>query len=368
MKIGIVTQPLIDNYGGILQNYALQQALTKLGHSPFTYDTCYRWDIIRYGMAVLNIAAHKLAGRWHDVQYPAKPYKGFMRKKSIGKFIAEHIATVAAQNGITLESGPCPDALIVGSDQVWRPLYNRDDSCSPLGNSFLDFADSHDEILKLSYAASFGVDNWEYDDRRTEYCAGLLRKFKAVSVREASGIELCRRHLSRPDAVKVPDPTLLLNSAEYRKLYSRSHLEQEPYAFISLLNSSEEIRANLRNICRSMKLRARFLFEEEMSPEKWLRTIDEAAVVITDSFHCMLFSILLHTKIIVKPSSMRGQNRFEELANSLGIAPGDIFISEYAEIPTAMTKSVNFKKTDEYIGEMRANGYSFLNNGLNNNK
>src|SRR5690606_31555421 len=79
------------------------------------------------------------------------------------------------------------DAYVVGSDQSWRPRY------SPMiTNYFLDFANDQKKIKRISYAVSFGVSNWEFNDEETRICKKLLEKFDAISVREDSGVTLVR--------------------------------------------------------------------------------------------------------------------------------------------------------------------------------
>lgn len=101
------------------------------------------------------------------------------------------------------------DAIIVGSDQVWRPDYS---SCQP--NYFLDFLPKDSKIRRISNAASFGGDNWDWSTELTARCAKLLQLFDAVSVREASGVRLCKEHFN-VGAVNVLDPTMLLDPEDY---------------------------------------------------------------------------------------------------------------------------------------------------------
>src|SRR5699024_10497178 len=105
------------------------------------------------------------------------------------------------------------DALIVGSDQIWRPNYTPN-----IFHYFLNFAKS--DQLKLAYAASFGTDEFLFSEEQTEICKALLQKFKAVSVREDSGVELCRRYFGC-QAEHLVDPVFLLTKAHYRKLMSQ---------------------------------------------------------------------------------------------------------------------------------------------------
>ena len=187
MKIGILTQHFLLNYGGIIQNFALQQVLVKLGHAPLTFehDTCYsrtRW--------FLRTIKHILRTRSFR-NLPVYPiYKGRIGNKNFIKFVLKNIKSVPVTDftpSLTAQYGI--DAYVVGSDQVWRPAFNLGPR---LGNMFLDFAD--DKVKKFSYAASFGCREWEYTKDKEKTCSRLAKRFDAISVREASAVDLCKNH------------------------------------------------------------------------------------------------------------------------------------------------------------------------------
>ena len=98
------------------------------------------------------------------------------------------------------------DAFIVGSDQVWRPSYNQH-----LEQAFLNFTENWKNVKRIAYAASFGVDNWEFTKKQTKECKRLVQKFDFVSVREDTAVNLCKEHLGI-EATHVLDPTLLLSA------------------------------------------------------------------------------------------------------------------------------------------------------------
>lgn len=101
------------------------------------------------------------------------------------------------------------DAVIVGSDQTWRPKYSPN-----IYDFYLDFISKDKRIKRIAYASSFGVDDWEYSAEETKKCAKLSKLFDGISVREQSGIDLCKDHLG-VDSELALDPTLLLNKDDY---------------------------------------------------------------------------------------------------------------------------------------------------------
>lgn len=221
MKIGIVTQPLVNNYGGILQNYALQEVLRRMGHSPVTIDqptfrpvskakksfTKLKAQVISYVNSLKGLPPVESKYEWQR--------RIATRTPDADRFIKTHIQCTgktygyAAMRQAAIRLGI--DMLVIGSDQVWRKGMNtRMESC------FGDFVEGLD-IGIVAYAASFGVDDWQFDDAETDVMRRLAGRLDAVSVRERSGIALCCDHLS-VNAVHVLDPTMLLDRVITRGL------------------------------------------------------------------------------------------------------------------------------------------------------
>ena len=122
------------------------------------------------------------------------------------------------------------EALVVGSDQTWRAKYNR----GRLFDMFLRFARDFTG-KKIAYAASFGVDNWEYSKKQTAICTSLLQQFNAISVRETSGVTLCKEYL-RLNAIAVLDPTLLIEREVYENLCVNIPLNKEKFLVAYVLD------------------------------------------------------------------------------------------------------------------------------------
>ena len=119
MRIGIVTQPLEMNYGGILQNWALQQVLKRLGHDPITIDAYERYSTPHYLFNCLRTLLSILSGKKSG--FP-KRYRGSLRKATTGEFVEQNIAKTHVmwdykRYGVKRYH---PDADVVGSDPAWR--------------------------------------------------------------------------------------------------------------------------------------------------------------------------------------------------------------------------------------------------------
>lgn len=217
------------------------------------------------------------------------------------------------------------DAIVVGSDQVWRPPYY-----SQIEGAFLNFSKGWN-IRRIAYAPSFGVDNWEYTDEQTEECRRLLRCFDAVSVREESGVTLCRKYLGR-DAEWVLDPTMLLDAKDYAKLFQLAGtLPSKGNLLCYILDESPRTKTLIDNVAESLNLKA-FRVNSQVEDynaslecciqppvESWIRGFHDAQFVVTDSFHACVFSILFRKQFVVAGNAGRGLSRIKSLLGMLGL-------------------------------------------------
>ena len=216
-------------------------------------------------------------------------------------------------------------AIIVGSDQIWRPKY-----FSEIEHAYLDFTQNWN-ILRISYAASFGTDEWEYNEEQTKQCGKLIKTFNAVSVREKSGIDLCRQHFGT-NAEHVLDPTMLLAKEDYIRLFDTMNLpKSDGNLFCYVLDNSSEKSELIEKVAKERCLRPFYInkdfynFEIEVNKriqppvEAWIRGLYDAELVITDSFHACVFSILFNKPFIAICNADRGLSRFISLFNMFGL-------------------------------------------------
>lgn len=315
MKIGISTQPLSTNYGGILQNYALQTVLRKMGHEVWTFDIGkYTWT--DWGIITVKTIVKKIMGR--DAQFPKTPTKRAKKQKPLRTFASNniHLTTRVKQINWELAQKYKMDAFVVGSDQVWRPIYN---AC--IEDMFLRFTANH-QVRRVAYAASFGTDQWEFSPSQTKECVELAKQFDAISVREDSGVDLCSEHLG-VKATHVLDPTLLLTSKDYNEL-CKDIPKCEPFVFAYILDMDERKVAEIKAFAEAKGLpyfikSAGQEIESTDSIELWLSYFRDAAYIITDSFHGTAFSINYNKDFFVFLNAHRGNSRFCSLLNLLNL-------------------------------------------------
>lgn len=202
MKIGILTLPLHTNYCGILQAYALQTTLERMGHDSRVIQRQWRKQIVwwKYPLQILKRCISRyILGRNSSIFSEIKWNKNqAVIERNTQKFVDTHINTHQIKQISDIKETDF-DAIVVGSDQIWRPKYYRL-HYKYIEDVFLSFAAKW-YIKRIAYAPSFGTDEWEYCQVETQKCRNLLQKFDAVSVREQSGVALCEKYLGRKDVV-----------------------------------------------------------------------------------------------------------------------------------------------------------------------
>ena len=376
MRIGILTLPLHTNYGGILQAYALQTVLEKMGHEVVVFDTPNKtllpplWKMpLSFGKRTLK----KILGRTDRIF--VEHYQNKIRPviaKNILPFIDGKIHRKVIKNFHQLSQADY-DAIIVGSDQVWRAVYFHMWLGQDVENGYLLFAKDW-KIKRISYAASFGTSVWEYTDEQTQICKLLLKKFDAVSVRESNGVELCKKHFDI-DAIQVLDPTMLISNEEYCNIFREANTPKSKGTLLNyVLDENEEICNLIKELSIKMKLlpfALNNLFENDdtkplemrikSSVETWLRGFYDAEFVITDSFHACVFSILFKKQFVVIGNRKRGMARFESLLNMFGLE--DRLVSAYVNVIDLPI--INYDLVYDKLNVLKKNSLSFLERALN---
>lgn len=373
MKAGVLTLQLHNNFGGILQAYALQRSLEKLGHSAILIDK----------------SRYVSLGPWYK-KYPVYIKRGINKfifgkniivkadieqnrlLKTIAKytepFIEKHIRRVYTKDFSNIREKDF-DVLIVGSDQIWRPKYFY----SRIEDAYLDFAKEW-KIKRITYAASFGTEEWEYTEEQTNNCATLLKKFNAVSVRESSAVKLCYDNFG-VKAEHVLDPTMLLSKEDYIKLFKDYNAAQsDGNLFCYILDDGEEKKSIIDCVAKEKGLKAFYVnsryedldasLEERIQQpvEKWLRAFYDAEFIITDSFHACVFSIIFNKPFIVYGNKERGLARFNSLLSIFGLE--ERIVSTKEEATKAISKPINWEKVNESHRQWKEKSMSFLNNNL----
>jgi len=325
MKIAIMTQPLGKNYGGIMQAWALQQVLKEAGHEPVTIDRQPDGKSPAYNAARIGYRAlRKLLGK-QEGPIKLERHLPIIFGQTNG-FVERNLKMSEPLNSTAKLKAHFEreqyDAVIVGSDQTWRPCYSPN-----IDNFFLDFLQDGD-IKRIAYASSFGVEGWEFTEEQTRRCASLAKKFDAISVRESSGVGLCKKYFG-VDAAHVLDPTLMVEGKVYEALYKKKDLPARQGIYTYILDQAEWKDQVVKKVKLALnkpqfsnqpaktdlaKLSRENLDEFVLpSLEGWVKGFAEADFVVTDSFHGTIFSIIFNKPFICLVNPERGLSRFTSL-------------------------------------------------------
>lgn len=379
MKIGILTQPLHNNYGGILQAFALQKVLKDMGHEVWTIDIPFRETPIH--IKILSIIKRVLIkyvlGKKTVIRtWPTKKEKQIISKHT-RKFINDYIKRtepIFAEKKIHELNKYNFDAYIVGSDQVWRPKYSPH-----LPFFFLSFLYENKKIKRITYAASFGTDKWEFTLKQTEMARQHIKKFQNISVREKSGVFLCDKYLDS-QAIMVIDPTLLLSKEDYINHFNLNDKKNNDYLLTYILDNSEFKTEIIDTVSKKLKLTTYATMpdnkfgevgakqiEKTIFPpvQTWIHGFMEAKFVITDSFHGTVFSIIFNKPFLVIGNKSRGLSRFNSLLEIFNLKnrliPENIAMGDIGKI---LSKQINYEEVNKVLQIEREKSFNYLTNCL----
>lgn len=373
-KAAILTQPLGANFGGIIQNFALQEVLKDLGFNPITIDR-------RKGINYVSVVK-RILYRWFNNSkqrtIPVKILKNRIYKHSY-TFIRSYInVSKLIQSDRELKrfvDFEKFDAFIVGSDQTWRPMYSPN-----IYNYYLDFLEDKLSNRKcIAYASSFGTDVWEYTAQQTEVIKNLVNKFNAISVREDTGVKLCKDYLN-VEVEHVLDPTLLLNATDYiKKLSLIQNLTGKNKLYTYVLDNTKEkldfiercssdLGLHISNNQAKKKVhefKDGDCLDDYIVPslENWLAGFKNAEFVITDSFHGTVFSIIFQKPFISIVNEDRGASRFYSLLSKLGLE--NRLVKEVGKFDyNLLSQKINYVKVHQQLESLKNESFEFLKENL----
>ena len=374
MKIGILTLPFNTNYGGILQAYALQTVLERMGHEVHVIEkekqslsiSIYKMPIAYVRRIIKNIKGHKYPIFYEQKYYREQP----TIRQNTNKFIEKYINVIKYKKFCNIKESEY-DAIIVGSDQVWRPKYF---GINQIEQAYLRFAETWN-IKRIAYAASFGTDKWEYTKKQTSVCGELLKKFDAVSVREDSGVQLCKKYFG-VEAQHVLDPTMLLGKEDYIKLFEANNTPKSKGNLLCyFLDETDEKKELIKRVVEEKGLTPFYVksksddinspISERIQPpvEQWLRGFYDAEFVVTDSFHACVFSILFNKPFIIYGNKSRGMSRFDSLLSQLGLK--DLLITDISKYK--INNCPPWEMVNERLNNSKNIAFDFIHNLKNSN-
>lgn len=332
MKIGIMTFWWSeDNYGQLLQCYALQKYLQDLGHDAYLIRYNWENDIKKNTFfqkvgKVFNpiILSNYIKNRLHRILIKSEQQKNNRKFSEFRNTYIKQSELFYFSYEELLRNSPEADVYIVGSDQVWNNWNCKFERYKkPLHAYFLDFGNT--DVKRFSYAASWGRNSLsqEYINEITP----LLQKFDYVSVREKSGIELCKQ-CGNLTAEWVCDPTLLLTDDKYKELYKNEKIRKPSKKYLLLYMLNNECDFDIETVYKfalDKALEVVYVTGNGVVDKKqkyfvtipeWLYLVEHAQYVITNSFHCGVFSTIFHKQFGIIPLTGKNEgmnSRFDSL-------------------------------------------------------
>lgn len=348
-KINLLTIHYSTSCGAIMQTYATCKVLEELGHE------------------VIIINLQKKRDRTLKTLFSTVKYFNFerFRRKSLPKRTKRmYIPDISMI--------PKADYFLVGSDQVWNPQLMGDS----LIYNFLSFAP--DGIPRISYAPSFGLSDITpfLNSNLLDSIKRELNKFQSISVREDSGVSICK-HLFGQDAIQVLDPTLLLS--DYSSL-TGDFKEKDEIAcfFIGLKHNRKTIVSIIRILKEELNIPVAYLeatslingvdkyyFAPFLSPIKWLKVMKRARFILTSSFHGVAFALLFKKRFLVFNSNEQRIGRISSLLKILHLENRMVKDAEDLQLrKTIIHEAIDYDSVYSILKEKQTESIDYLKNNL----
>lgn len=375
-KVGLITY-YGDNYGGVLQAYALEHIVMANGYDCELISNDFLW---------IQSGIKRFQGKWKNLMAAIKNPSDYLAKRKIYHQYAPQQASKVAKfeefrrnnlrinkTGYTtyqeyLRNPPQYDIYLCGSDQIWNPNLYCDN-----GFYFAGFAP--EDALKISYASSIGVSS--VSEKQAAFMAPLLNRLDVVGTREQKGADIINA-ISEKKATVVLDPTLLLDAQDWSKVAAPRLIEEE-YVFCYLFGEREYIAevkqkvaelTGMKIVCIPFVPRELDSDDEKIfdaGPAEFISLIQNASLVLTDSFHATAFSINLKTPFIslcrFAKSDKKGMNdRLVTILNMVGLS--DRLVDAGDAISAEFLYDVDFEKVHEKLNRKRQADRKFLLDAL----
>lgn len=366
MKIGILTVPFNNNYGGYLQAYALLTTLKKMGHEPTLI--MYRHKKEKVGIRlkikffVKNFIKGIIDGKLYPLLYDREKiiaYKGKEMMKFESHYLNPQTDKFYTDEALKHGCKDCFDAICVGSDQVWRAIYVPN-----IENYFLAFTNGWN-LKRYAYAASFGTNTPEYTKMQKQRCSQLIEHFDAISVREESALSVIESWGCETVNIQtVLDPTLLLLKEQYLSMLNKLETVAKGKIFSYVLDGNDIIKDYINRSSAYANKEILQISDIQVgmnilpAVEKWLAYIRDCDLVITDSFHGTVFSIIMNKPFLVVANGSRGIARFESLLEKFGLK--DRIVNEKNSPEYILKSEIDWKVVNQLLSIQRQRSINFI--------
>ena len=389
-KIGIYTVTKVYNYGTKLQAYAMQEIFKQRGFYAEILTLSERKGILakikyylKYYLLCLCFPYKKFTINKNYEQYINCQYNGLPNKnlrvllkkrfEALDLFDSKYHIVHFIDKQSLKEHTKSFVVVVCGSDQIWHPILNR--------NDFWTLQLVSDGVRRMSYAPSLGVD--ELPESAISFFKKVLANIDYISVRELSGMHLLQNLTSKPVSV-VLDPTLLVGRPVWDKiLIDRPELTRNEYCLCYLLGSNPEHRKIISKTAKQLglivynfshfkeynaadeELEGQHLYD--ISPTEFVGLVSKAKFVITDSFHCSVFSIMYHVPFMVllrysTSDHMSTNSRIYSLLGQLGL--DSRIYDQSRDIEDIVNTNINFEEVEFLLAKKREESNRFIDEAL----
>lgn len=344
MRTAIITFQDAQNYGAVLQAYALKTAVSAYSDTTILnyFNPYFHRNMAGHGIKCVI----KTLLKYRSSKIKTSKFNTFQQQYLTGE-------QELLLRDFLMHTDLKFDYYITGSDQVW----NLD--CSGKDTTyFLDFVKSG---KKCSYAASLG----NYEATNKKVFQKYLKDFYAISVREDSGREILQSAIDKKISITL-DPTLLLDKEEWGKRFNLKF--EEKYVLVYEVVTGHELFeqaktfvkfVNLPLICitDTDKLRIGAKVIKDASPEQWLKLFAGAAYVFTNSFHGVAFSLNFNKQFFVEllPLPAKKNTRIIEMLNRVGI-------TQRLASECMVQKPLNYNNINERMNLLRVDSHNYIKN------
>lgn len=344
-KVNLLTLHYSDNNGAVLQTYATCEILRRLGHE----------------VTLINLKDPDVYKKYFRAKYHLKMLPRYIRFHQFrNKYFAKQTPVMFK---IKTRKIPVCDFTVSGSDQVWNP-----DITYPLQRYtyFLDFV--NDGSKKIALASSFGKSSWD-STTHTEKVKDLLSDFAAISVRETSGVDICRDVFGL-DAVTVVDPTVALN--DFSNIIDltpkpsneiRFFLFKQSYSVEVIDYLIEKTGMAARNIGHGIVPLSKYRQVRywNQSPKDWLEGIRDAGIFLSDSFHGVACSIILHKQFIALCADLKKFERIRSLLTLLHLENRIVLdIDDFKARYDELMNPIDYSVVDPIIKQKQEEFFQFI--------
>lgn len=377
MQIAVISLPFWGNYGHMLQAYAMKTVLERMGHSvtfidrPKTFP--HPWWHLPLSIAKRCYIRYILGNKAQVILEERRNRKDYLLMNSlILDFLYTRIVNVKNVEDFSrdIKQGDF-DAYIMGSDQVWNADYFSFMFNTDFSNAFLAFTDQWN-VKRIAYAASFGKEKWNHDTEITSRIKILLSHFDFISVRESSGVSICKDVLNS-EACHVLDPTMLLHKEDYLVAVDKTKVDDKvskDCVATYILDNSEANSTLARQVADIvggdlMPINSKYEdpeapIEERIQPsaDSWLLGIANSKFIVTDSFHGTVFSILFNKPFVTIGNPKRGLTRIYSLLSMVGLE--DRLFSDATDLTELVSASIDYDRVNRILEEKRTSDINKL--------